>query len=57
LMDALNLQYGTIDMRLREDGEYVFLEINPQGQFLYVEIKTGMPIARTMAELLADDTN
>jgi len=57
LMDELNLQYGTIDMRLRENGEYVFLEINPQGQFLYVEIKTGMPITRTMAELLADEPN
>jgi glutathione synthase/RimK-type ligase-like ATP-grasp enzyme len=57
LMDELNLQYGTIDMKVRENGEYVFLEINPQGQFLYVEIKTGMPITRTMAELLAHDSN
>ena len=57
LMDELNLQYGTIDMKVRENGEYVFLEINPQGQFLYVEIKTGMPITRAMAELLAHDSN
>ena len=55
LMDELGLQYGTIDMKRSADGEYVFLEINPQGQFLYVEIKTGMPITQTMAELLAHD--
>lgn len=55
LMDELGLQYGTIDLKLCESGEYVFLEINPQGQYLYVEIKTGMPITRAMAELLAYD--
>ena len=55
LMDELGLQYGTIDMKRCENGEYVFLEINPQGQFLYVEIKTGMPITQAMAELLAHD--
>lgn len=55
LMDELGLQYGTIDLKRCESGEYVFLEINPQGQFLYVEIKAGMPITRTMAELLAHD--
>jgi len=54
-MDALGLQYGTIDMKLCGNGEYVFLEINPQGQFLYVEIKTGMPITLAMAELLAGE--
>jgi glutathione synthase/RimK-type ligase-like ATP-grasp enzyme len=53
LMDRLGLLYGTIDLKRREDGEYVFLEINPQGQYLYVEIKTGLPITRAVAELLA----
>jgi glutathione synthase/RimK-type ligase-like ATP-grasp enzyme len=57
LMDELNVQYGTIDMKLREDGEYVFLELNPQGQFLYVEIKTGQPITRAMAEFLSEEAN
>lgn len=54
LMDELGLQYGTIDLKRTDDGEYVFLEINPQGQFLYVEIKTGLAIARAMAELLSE---
>jgi hypothetical protein len=57
LMDELGLEYSTIDMKLHENGEYVFLELNPQGQFLYVEIKTGMPITVAMAEFLADAPN
>ncbi len=51
----MGLRYGAIDMRLRPDGEYVFLEINPAGQWLFVEQKTGQPIARALAKLLVDN--
>jgi hypothetical protein len=54
LTQGLGLSFGTIDMKIDASGEYVFLEINPQGQFLYVEILTGLPLARTMAEFLMD---
>jgi len=53
LMSSLGLVYGTIDMRLTPDGEYVFLEINPAGQWLFVEERTGQPIAQALAEYLA----
>jgi glutathione synthase/RimK-type ligase-like ATP-grasp enzyme len=53
LMRRLGLIYGAIDLRLTEDGRYVFLEINPAGQFLYVEQQTGQPIAATLADRLA----
>ena len=52
-MARLGLVYGTVDMKIDRDGDYVFLEINPQGQFLYVEILTGMPIGAALARLLA----
>jgi glutathione synthase/RimK-type ligase-like ATP-grasp enzyme len=51
---ALGLEYGALDMRLRPDGEYVFLEINPAGQWLFVEEATQQPIAAALARLLAD---
>lgn len=51
-MSRLGLVYGAIDLRLRPDGEYVFLEVNPAGQWLFVEEKTGQPIAAAMAEAL-----
>ena len=53
LMDELGLIYGAIDMRLQPDGTYVFLEINPAGQFLFIEMATQQPIARCMATTLA----
>ena len=54
-MGELGLLFGTIDMKLTEGGEHVFLEVNPQGQFLYIEILTGLPIANAVADFLARD--
>ena len=52
LMQRLGLVYGAIDLRLTPDGRYVFLEINPAGQFLYIENATGQPIAAALADVL-----
>ena len=54
LMKRLGLVYGAVDFRRRADGEHVFLEINPAGQWLFVELQTGQPIARAVAERLAE---
>lgn len=51
-MRTLGLVFGTVDLKIDESGQPIFLEINPQGQFLYVEILTGMPLAKSMAEFL-----
>jgi hypothetical protein len=53
LMRQLGLVFSTIDMKLTDEGEYVFLELNQMGQYLYVEILTGLPLTAAMAELLA----
>jgi hypothetical protein len=56
LMRRLGLVYGAIDMRRTPDGEYVFLEINPAGQWLFIEERTRQPITETLANLmLAND--
>jgi hypothetical protein len=52
LTHLLNLHYGAIDMRLTPDGEYVFFEINPCGQFLFLEVWTGQRIAKALADYL-----
>lgn len=52
LMARLGLVYGAIDMRLTPEGKHVFLEINPAGQFLFVEQATGQPIAAALAAAL-----
>jgi len=51
-MRQLGLEYGAIDMRVTPEGEYVFLEVNPAGQFLYVEHSAGLPISDAMADHL-----
>ncbi len=53
LQDALGLSYGAVDLRRRRDGRYVFLEVNPGGQFMHAEAATGHPISQALAELLA----
>ena len=53
LMARLGLVYGAIDLRRTPDGAHVFLEINPAGQWLFVEDQTGQPIARALADALA----
>lgn len=57
LMEELGLLFGTVDMKINENGEHVFFEVNPQGQFLYVEILTGLRISQGVAEFLASDTS
>jgi hypothetical protein len=52
LMREFGLAYSTVDLRIDERGEYVFLDLNPQGQYLFVEIRTGQPITAAVADLL-----
>jgi glutathione synthase/RimK-type ligase-like ATP-grasp enzyme len=52
LMARLRLVYGAVDMRLTPEGEHVFLEINPAGQWLFVEARTGQSISEALADEL-----
>lgn len=48
----LGLEFGAYDLIVTPDGEYVFLEVNPLGQWLWIEQRTGLPVSRTLAERL-----
>lgn len=50
---SLGLVYAAIDLRLTPEGEHVFLEVNPAGQWLFVEQATGQPISEAIASVLA----
>jgi glutathione synthase/RimK-type ligase-like ATP-grasp enzyme len=52
LVGELGLCYGAIDMVLTPDGRYVFIEINPNGQYLWIEQMTGLPISDAVCDLL-----
>ncbi|MGC0327812.1 ATP-grasp ribosomal peptide maturase [Streptomyces sp. SAI-170] len=47
------LSYGAFDFVEDADGTWWFLECNQSGQFGFIEVETGQPIARTIAEWLA----
>lgn len=51
---VLGLHYSAIDMVATPDGGLVFLEINPSGQFGWIQSVTGLPLIETLADLLAD---
>lgn len=53
LMRTLGLVYAAIDLRLTPEGEHVFLEVNPAGQWLFVEQATGQCISDAIAGVLA----
>jgi glutathione synthase/RimK-type ligase-like ATP-grasp enzyme len=48
----LNLQYSALDLIRRPDGEYIFLESNPGGQYGWIEVLSGLPITEALADLL-----
>ena len=52
LMQISGLNSGSIDMVLTDKGEYVFLEINPIGQFEQVSIPCNYNIFKKIAEIL-----
>lgn len=52
IMRTLRLEYGAFDLRLTPQGEAVFLEVNPAGQWLFVEHRTHQPIGLALARRL-----
>jgi glutathione synthase/RimK-type ligase-like ATP-grasp enzyme len=52
LMRHFGLSYGAIDMIVTPDDRYVFLELNPNGQFLWIEQLTGLPMSDALCDLL-----
>lgn len=48
----LGLRYGAVDLIRRPDGVHVFLEINPAGEYQWIEAATGLPITQAICDLL-----
>jgi glutathione synthase/RimK-type ligase-like ATP-grasp enzyme len=52
LMDSFGINFASIDMIVTPAGECVFLELNPNGQWLWLEDQLGLPLVASMADLL-----
>ncbi|MBD3282256.1 MAG: hypothetical protein GF387_01455, partial [Candidatus Portnoybacteria bacterium] len=52
LVKLLGLKYSAIDIIYEPDGQYRFLEINPNGLWLWIEELARLPITDAIADLL-----
>ncbi|MFE5325465.1 ATP-grasp ribosomal peptide maturase [Embleya sp. NPDC056575] len=56
MLDTLGLPYGAFDFVITPAGEWVMLELNPSGQYGFVEQATGLPITAAIADYLEGAT-
>jgi glutathione synthase/RimK-type ligase-like ATP-grasp enzyme len=54
LVQTYDLRFAAIDFVLTCDGRFDFLELNPNGQWAWLEDATGVPLCAAMADLLLD---
>lgn len=52
MLRRLDLRFGAFDLIVTPEGETVFLELNPNGQWYWIELATGAPMASAMTDLL-----
>ena len=52
LVASFGIRTASMDLVLRPDGRYVFLDLNPNGQWLWIEERAGLPLSDAMARLL-----
>lgn len=53
MMQKMKLPFGAIDMIRNTAGDYVFLEVNPQGEWGMLQRDLGYPIGETIVASLA----
>jgi hypothetical protein len=51
-LDTTGLAYTALDFIVTPDGEHMFLESNPQGQFLWMEDRAGLPVLDVFSQYL-----
>lgn len=52
-LKEMHLNFGCFDFIVTPEDEYVFLECNPNGQWLWIELATGFDISKIIAQNLA----
>ncbi len=52
LMDHFGLKYGAVDFRVTPEGEHVFFEVNPAGEYLFAADRTKQPVPQAIAAAL-----
>ena len=55
ILERLGLRMGVADLKITPAGDPVWLELNPQGQFLFLEGLTGLDLTGAFADFLRDE--
>ncbi|MFA4793240.1 hypothetical protein [Leptospira kirschneri] len=55
LVKGFGLSFGAIDLVKSKNGEYYFLEINPNGQWGWIESDTELPLSEKIIDWLRGD--
>jgi glutathione synthase/RimK-type ligase-like ATP-grasp enzyme len=53
-LDLLGLEMGVVDLKETSEGELVWLEVNPQGQFLFLDPMTNLRLAENFSRYLIE---
>ena len=53
----MGLNFGCFDFIVPPSGEYVFLECNPNGQWLWIELAVGLKISEAIADFLQNPSS
>lgn len=56
LLARLRLRFGALDFVVTPQDEWMFLEINPNGQWAWLQDATGLPISAAIADALTKET-
>ena len=55
LLRSLDLRMGVMDLKVTDDGDVVWLEVNPQGQFLFCQALSGVDLIGAFASFLIQE--
>jgi glutathione synthase/RimK-type ligase-like ATP-grasp enzyme len=53
-LGAFGLEFGAFDFTVTPSGDWIFLECNPAGQWLWLQEQAGLPIATALARHLTE---
>ena len=54
MMDFFDLNYGAFDLIVTPDERHVFLEVNPIGEYFWLDLHPGLSISDAIADVLLD---
>lgn len=55
VLERLGLRMGVADLKITPDGDPVWLELNPQGQFLFIEGLTGIDLTGPFCDFVREE--